>query len=94
MTPSQVTGRAAAALRDARRVVVKIGSSLLVEPGDGRLNREWLAALAGEVARLRARDQQVLLVSSGAIALGRPYFAAARSRARPTRSPDGDSRLP
>jgi len=74
MTSSQAEGRAAAALREARRVVVKIGSSLLVEPGSGQLNRNWLTSLAGEVARLRARGQQVLLVSSGAIALGRPYL--------------------
>ena len=40
----------------------------------GRLNRVWLAALSDEVARLRGRGQQVLLVSSGAIALGRPYL--------------------
>ncbi len=67
-------GRAATALREASRVVIKIGSSLLVDPDNGRLNRAWLAALSDEVARLRGRGQQVLLVSSGAIALGRPYL--------------------
>ena len=61
-------------LRDSSRIVVKIGSSLLVERGTGRLHRKWLAALVGEVARLRARGQQVMLVSSGAIALGRRYL--------------------
>jgi glutamate 5-kinase len=58
-------------LLKARRVVVKVGSSLLVEPGTGQVNRAWLDAFAADVARLRARGQEVLLVSSGAIALGR-----------------------
>ena len=55
----------------ARRVVVKIGSSLLVDRGQGRLNAEWLASLAEDVADLAKAGKQVILVSSGAIALGR-----------------------
>jgi len=51
--------------------VVKVGSALLVEGASGLVNRDWLAALAQDVHRLRARGQDVLLVSSGAIALGR-----------------------
>ena len=58
-----------ATLRDAKRVVVKIGSALLVEGGE--LRSPWLASLAEDVARLRARGQDVILVSSGSIALGR-----------------------
>jgi glutamate 5-kinase len=53
----------------AKRIVVKVGSALLIGP-DGA-DRAWLAALAADVARLRARGQQVLVVSSGAVALGR-----------------------
>jgi glutamate 5-kinase len=64
-------------LRDATRVVVKIGSSLLVESRTGRLHRKWLEALAGEIAAMRGRGQQVVLVSSGAIALGRRYLGLA-----------------
>jgi glutamate 5-kinase len=56
---------------DARRIVVKIGSSLLVDRGQGRLNAEWLASLAEDVAGLAKAGKQVILVSSGAIALGR-----------------------
>lgn len=61
-------------LRQARRVVVKVGSALLVDAATGQLNREWLETLALDVAALRARGQDVLLVSSGAIALGRRHL--------------------
>lgn len=61
-------------LREARRVVIKIGSALLVDQVSGRLNRAWLEALAEDVARLRKRNQEVLIVSSGAIALGRRHL--------------------
>lgn len=60
-----------AALEDARRLVVKIGSALLVEGSTGALRAEWLEGLADDVARLRARGTDVVLVSSGSIALGR-----------------------
>jgi len=59
-----------AALSDARRVVIKIGSSLLVG-GAGRLRIDWLHSLAADVAMLKSRGQDVILVSSGSIALGR-----------------------
>jgi glutamate 5-kinase len=61
----------AAPLTQARRVVVKVGSALLVQAATGQINREWLETLAADIARLRSRGQEVLLVSSGAIALGR-----------------------
>ncbi|MGZ9809605.1 glutamate 5-kinase [Pseudoroseicyclus sp. H15] len=60
-----------AALSEARRLVVKIGSALLVDRETGALREGWLHALAEDVARLRGRGQQVVLVSSGSIALGR-----------------------
>jgi glutamate 5-kinase len=58
-------------LTDFRRIVVKIGSSLLVDAKGGRLNEKWLASLAADVAALHAEKRDVLVVSSGAIALGR-----------------------
>jgi glutamate 5-kinase len=60
-----------ARLATARRVVVKVGSALLVEPATGRFQAEWVAGLAADLARLRGRGQEALVVSSGAIALGR-----------------------
>ena len=52
-------------------MVIKIGSSLLVQASTGRIHRSWLEALCEDIARMRSRGQQVVLVSSGAIALGR-----------------------
>jgi glutamate 5-kinase len=58
-------------LTRAKRLVVKVGSVLLVEPATGALHTEWLAGLAADLAQCRAAGQQVVVVSSGAIALGR-----------------------
>jgi glutamate 5-kinase len=71
-----VTGSSSGGLAAAKRVVVKVGSALLVGP-DGA-DARWLAAFAADVARLRARGQQVLVVSSGAVALGRRRLALAK----------------
>ncbi|MEM8632164.1 MAG: glutamate 5-kinase [Pseudomonadota bacterium] len=60
-----------AALSTARRIVVKIGSALLVDRETGALRGDWLAGLAEDVAALRAKGRDVVLVSSGSIALGR-----------------------
>lgn len=53
----------------ARRLVVKVGSALLVA-GDGTIRRDWLAGLVAEIAERREAGQQIVVVSSGAIALG------------------------
>ncbi len=58
-------------LAAARRVVIKVGSALLVDPERGAVDAGWLAVLASDVARLRGRGAEVLMVSSGAVALGR-----------------------
>ena len=59
------------ALADFRRIVVKVGSSLLVDSAAGRLKQAWLVSLAADLARLHGEGRDVLVVSSGAIALGR-----------------------
>jgi len=69
-------------LPGAVRLVLKIGSSLLVDKTTGKLNRAWLESIADELARLQQRGQQVLVVSSGAIALGRPYLGLTRDQRR------------
>jgi glutamate 5-kinase len=59
------------ALTDFRRIVVKVGSSLLVDSAAGRLRSEWLAALCEDIAWLHNGKRDILVVSSGSIALGR-----------------------
>lgn len=61
----------ATALTHARRVVVKIGSSLLIDHDTRAVARGWLASLAHDLAALRAQGREVIVVSSGAVALGR-----------------------
>ncbi len=58
-------------LNDFRRIVVKVGSSLLVDRQGGRLHQDWLASLSDDIAGLHGGKRDVLVVSSGAIALGR-----------------------
>lgn len=69
------------ALNDLRRLVVKIGSSLLVHERKG-FNRDWLENLAEDVAILRADGHQVLIVSSGAVALGSEVMGINPRRSR------------
>jgi len=61
-------------LTSAKRVVVKIGSALLVDETSGGIRRRWLEALADDVAALRNEGKDVILVSSGAIAVGRRHL--------------------
>src|SRR3954471_13149195 len=63
--------RKAPALADFRRIVVKVGSSLIVDAEAGCVRETWLAALCDDIARLHRDKRDVLVVSSGAIALGR-----------------------
>ncbi len=61
-----------------RRIVIKIGSSLLVEGGTGKLRSAWLDSLGDDIARLAKGGREVLVVSSGAIALGRGVLGLPR----------------
>jgi glutamate 5-kinase len=67
-------------LASAKRLVVKIGSALLVDDETGALRRRWLDALGDDVAAARARGQEVILVSSGAIAVGRRHLGLTGAR--------------
>jgi glutamate 5-kinase len=62
----------------ARRIVVKIGSSLLVDHARGEINAAWLDSLAADIAALARAGKQVIVVSSGAIALGRHVLSLPR----------------
>lgn len=71
---SQTANADGGVLAHAQRVVIKIGSALLVDDETGRVRRDWLNALADDVASLQARGKDVLIVSSGAIAVGRRHL--------------------
>jgi glutamate 5-kinase len=64
-------------LEGARRLVVKIGSSILVDETRGEIRRDWFETLTDDVARLHKGGCEVVLVSSGAIRLGRTHFKLA-----------------
>jgi glutamate 5-kinase len=84
-------------LAEAHRLVVKIGSALLVDDASGDIRRDWLEALADDVARCVERGQEVLLVSSGAIAVGRRHLgltgAALRLEEKQAAAATGQIRL-
>ena len=79
---NRTRGSADSPLTNARRVVIKVGSALLVDPNSERLNRAWLESLVDDLRRLRRREQQVILVSSGAVALGRRHLNLPRGPLR------------
>lgn len=54
-----------------RRLTIKVGSALLVDPETGELRSEWLDSLAYDIAALKSEDREIVIVSSGAISLGR-----------------------
>ncbi|MGZ8312361.1 MAG: glutamate 5-kinase [Allosphingosinicella sp.] len=66
-------------LAQSRRIVVKVGSSLLIDPHGEGARADWLASLADDLADLRGRGKEIVLVSSGAVALGRKYLGVKRS---------------
>ncbi|RUV91710.1 glutamate 5-kinase [Mesorhizobium sp. M5C.F.Ca.IN.020.14.1.1] len=61
-------------LLSARRVIVKIGSALLVDAQTGKIRGRWLESLIADVVRYFSRGQQVIIVTSGAVALGSSRF--------------------
>lgn len=70
-------------LKDFRRILIKVGSSLLIDRAQGRVKREWLESLAQDIAALHGQGADLLVVSSGSVALGRTVLGL----------PDGDLKL-
>src|SRR6266436_3366119 len=64
-------------IRDFRRIVVKVGSSLLIDAAAGGVKQAWLASLIEDIAALHREKRDLLVVSSGAIALGRAVLRLA-----------------
>jgi len=67
-------GAMSESLATAKRLIIKIGSALLVDDASGDVRRAWLDALVEDVVRCRSRGQEVLIVSSGAVAVGRRHL--------------------
>jgi len=64
-------------IHDFRRIVIKVGSSLLIDAAAGRVKQAWLASLVEDIAALHREKRDLLVVSSGAIALGRAVLGLA-----------------
>ena len=69
-------------LRTAKRIVVKIGSALLVDQATGEVRQDWLAGIAADIVKLMGEGREVCLVSSGAIALGRRRLGLPKGQLR------------
>lgn len=61
-------------LEKATRIVIKVGSALVIREGEEVPYRKWMASLAADIAALHAKKKQILLVSSGSIAAGRGFL--------------------
>ena len=76
---TRIGTKAAAARAEARRITIKIGSSLLIDASGKGARHGWLAGVGEDIAALRAQGKQIVLVSSGAVALGRDHLGLKRS---------------
>ena len=75
----EAPARTAALLKAARRITVKVGSSLLVDGSGDGIRRAWLNGIGEDISRLRGEGKQIVIVSSGAVALGRQRLSLKRS---------------
>ncbi|MBU6327737.1 MAG: glutamate 5-kinase, partial [Verrucomicrobia bacterium] len=78
MSVEQEGSASASLLAPYQRLVVKVGSSLLVDGKKGALRAAWLEALAKDLATLKQAGKEILVVSSGAIAMGRTILGLPR----------------
>jgi glutamate 5-kinase len=60
-----------AVLQKARRIILKFGSSLMTDASTGQARHDWLFSVAADISQLRAKGVEVIIVTSGAVALGR-----------------------
>jgi len=81
MPEQQTLARATALIETSRRLTVKVGSSLLA--CENGVRRDWLGTLGADIASLRKQGKQVVVVSSGAVALGRQHLKLKRSNRLP-----------
>lgn len=67
-------------LNNMKRVVIKIGSALLIDERTGKIRSDWLTCIAEDVSQLKKQGKEVILVSSGSIALGRKILGLKMSK--------------
>lgn len=65
-------------VKDAKRIVIKIGSSLIVDKSGDSIREKWLKSLIDDVARLKKDGKEIIIVSSGSVALGRKVIKSAK----------------
>ncbi len=65
-------------IEKAKKIVIKVGSSLMVDQDGGHLREDWLKTLASDVASLKQRGKDVIIVTSGSVALGRKYITSGK----------------
>jgi len=61
-------------ISSSKRIVIKIGSALLIDSESGTLRADWLQSVCDDIASLRLKNIDLVIVSSGAIALGRQHL--------------------
>ena len=76
---AETQARSAALIKAAGRITVKVGSSLLVDASGDGIRRDWLKSLGEDIGRLRESGKQSVIVSSGAVALGRRQLSLKKS---------------
>ncbi|MEE2661708.1 MAG: glutamate 5-kinase [Pseudomonadota bacterium] len=69
-----VENRSRRQIGESKRLIIKIGSALLVDEKTGKIRNNWLTGLAKEIANLKSQGTSVVVVSSGAIAVGRSHL--------------------
>jgi len=69
-----IENRSRQQLGESKRLIIKIGSALLVDENTGKIRSKWLTGLAKEIANLKSQGTSVVVVSSGAIAVGRSHL--------------------
>ena len=77
-------------LSKAKRVVLKIGSALLVDAETRRIREEWLASVAADIAHCRKQGQEIIVVTSGAVAVGLTPLLAVTPMVAPLHPTDTD----
>ena len=74
------------ALSSAKRIAIKVGSSLLIDKTSGSLNKGWFSAFISDLAHLHKTNKEIILISSGAVALGRKTLGIKQNSERPDKT--------